>query len=44
MRIDRGLALSTVRDRSLRRVRMGRRLLIPRRQIEALFEGAAPRP
>ena len=44
LRINRGLPFSTVRDRSLRRLRIGRRILIPRRQLEALLEGDAPQP
>jgi excisionase family DNA binding protein len=42
LRISRGLAFAAVRDGSLPSVRIGRRILIPRRQLEALLDGAAP--
>ena len=37
--ISRGLAFAAVRDGSLPCVRIGRRILIPRRQLEALLDG-----
>ena len=40
--ISRGLAFAAVRDGSLPCVRIGRRILIPRRQLEALLDGATP--
>ncbi len=43
LRISRGLAFAAVRDGSLPSVRIGRRILIPRRQLEALL-GAEPPP
>ncbi len=42
LRISRGLAFAAVRDGSLPSVRIGRRILIPRRQLEALLDGATP--
>ena len=42
LRISRGLAFVAVRDASLPCVRIGRRILIPRRQLEALLDGAPP--
>lgn len=42
LRISRGLAFAAVRDGTLPSVRIGRRILIPRRQLEALLDGAAP--
>jgi excisionase family DNA binding protein len=39
LRISRGLAFAAVRDGSLPSVRIGRRILIPRRQLEALLDG-----
>ena len=42
LRISRGLAFAAVRDGSLACVRIGRRILIPRRQLEALLDGAPP--
>ena len=42
LRISRGLAFAAVRDGSLPSVRIGRRILIPRRQLEALLDGEAP--
>lgn len=41
-RISRGLAFAAVRDGSLPCVRIGRRILIPRRQLEAVLDGTAP--
>jgi excisionase family DNA binding protein len=41
LRISRGLAFAAVRDGSLPCVRNGR-ILIPRRQLEALLDGAPP--
>ena len=40
LRISRGLAFAAVRDGSLPSVHIGRRILIPRRQLEALLDGA----
>lgn len=42
LRISRGLAFAAVRDGSLPSVRIGRRILIPRRQLEALLAGDPP--
>jgi excisionase family DNA binding protein len=42
LRISRGLAFAAVRDGSLPCVRIGRRILILRRQLEALLDGATP--
>lgn len=42
LRISRGLAFAAVRDGSLPSVRIGRRILIPRRQLEALLGGEPP--
>jgi excisionase family DNA binding protein len=42
LRISRGLAFAAVRDGSLPSVRIGRRILIPRWQLEALLDGTAP--
>jgi excisionase family DNA binding protein len=42
LRISRGLAFAAVRDGSLPSVRIGRRILIPRRQLEALLDGSTP--
>ena len=42
LRISRGLAFAAVRDGSLPSVRIGRRILIPRRQLEALLGGQPP--
>ena len=42
LRISRGLAFAAVKDGSLPCVRIGRRILIPRRQLEALLDGSAP--
>jgi excisionase family DNA binding protein len=42
LRISRGLAFAAVRGGTLPSVRIGRRILIPRRQLEALLQGAAP--
>ena len=39
LRISRGLAFAAVRDGSLPSVRIGRRILVPRRQLEALLDG-----
>ena len=44
LRISRGLAFAAVRDGSLPCVRIGRRILIPRRQLEALLDGIPHRP
>ena len=41
LRISRGLAFAAVRDGSLPCVRIGRRILIHRRQLEALHDGTA---
>lgn len=41
LRISRGLAFAAVRDGSLPSVRIGRRILIPRRQLEVLLDGTA---
>lgn len=43
LRISRGLAFAAVRDGSLPSVRIGRRILIPRRQLEAMLDGRQPR-
>ena len=42
LRISRGLAFAAVRDGSLPCLRIGRRILIPRRQLEAMLDGTAP--
>ena len=42
LRISRGLAFAAVRDGNLPSVRIGRRILIPRRQLEALLDGTPP--
>ena len=42
LRISRGLAFAAVRDGSLPSIRIGRRILIPRRQLEALLDGPPP--
>jgi len=42
LRISRGLAFAAVRDGSLPSVRIGRRILIPRRQLDALLDGTPP--
>ena len=42
LRISRGLAFAAVRDGSLPSLRVGRRILIPRRQLEALLDGSPP--
>jgi len=42
LRISRGLACAAVRDGSLPSMRIGRRILIPRRQLEALLDGDPP--
>jgi len=39
LRISRGLAFAAVRDCTLPSVRIGRRILVPRRQLEALLAG-----
>jgi len=39
LRISRGLAFAAVRDGTLPSVRIGRRILVPRRQLEALLAG-----
>ena len=39
LRISRGLAFAAVRDGTLPSVRIGRRILVPRRQLEALLNG-----
>lgn len=39
LRISRGLAFAAVRDGTLPSVRIGRRILVPRRQLEALLDG-----
>ena len=43
LRISRGLAFAAARDGSLPSVRIWRRILIPRRQLEALLDGVEPR-
>ena len=43
LRISRGLALAAVRDGTLPSVRIGRRILVPRRQL-ALLDGGPPPP
>ena len=42
LRISRGLAFAAVRDGSLPCVRIGRRVLMLRRQLEALLDGTHP--
>ncbi len=42
LRISRGPAFAAVRDGSLPCVRIGRRILIPSRQLEALLDGTLP--
>lgn len=44
LRISRGLAFAAVRDGTLPSVRVGRRILVPRRQLEALLDGGPPQP
>lgn len=44
LRISRGLAFAAVRDGTLPSVRIGRRILVPRRQPEALLDGGPPPP
>ena len=44
LRISRGLAFAAVRDGTLPSVRIGRRILVPRRQLEALLDGGPPPP
>ena len=39
LRISRGLAFAAVRDGTLPSIRIGRRILVPRRQLEALLDG-----
>ena len=39
LRISRGLAFAAVRDGTLPSLRIGRRILVPRRQLEALLAG-----
>ena len=39
LRISRSLAFTAVRDGTLPSVRIGRRILVPRRQLEALLDG-----
>ena len=39
LRISRGLAFAAVRDGTLPSIRVGRRILVPRRQLEALLDG-----
>lgn len=39
LRISRGLAFAAVADGTLPSVRIGRRILVPRRQLEALLDG-----
>lgn len=39
LRISRGLAFAAVRDGTLPSIRIGRRILVPRRQLEALLAG-----
>jgi excisionase family DNA binding protein len=42
LRISRGLAFAAVRDGSLPSVRIGRRIRVPRRQLEALLGDQPP--
>ena len=42
LRTSRGLAFAAVRDGSLPCVWIGRSILIPRRQLEALLDGTPP--
>lgn len=44
LRISRGLAFAAVRDGTLPSVRVGRRILVPRRQVEALLVGVPAQP
>lgn len=44
LRISRGLAFAAVRDGTLPSVRVGRRILVPRRQLEALLDGGPAQP
>lgn len=44
LRISRGLAFAAVRDGTLPSVRVGRRILVPRRQLEALLDGGPVQP
>lgn len=39
LRISRSLAFTAVRDGTLPSLRIGRRILVPRRQLEALLDG-----
>ncbi|MCU1593768.1 MAG: helix-turn-helix protein [Frankiales bacterium] len=41
LRISRGLAFAAVRDGTLPSIRIGRRILVPLRHLEALLDGAA---
>lgn len=41
LRISRGLAFAAVRDGTLPSIRIGRRILVPLRQLEALLDGDA---
>jgi excisionase family DNA binding protein len=43
LRISRGLAFAAVRDGSIPSIRIGRRILIPRSQLDAMLDGGAPR-
>ena len=42
LRISRGLAFAAVRDGTLPSIRIGRRILVPLRQLEALLDGDDP--
>ena len=44
LRISRGLAFAAVRNGTLPGVRVSRRILVPRRQLEALLDGGPPQP
>lgn len=41
LRISRGLAFAAVRDGTLPSIRIGRRILVPLKQLEALLDGNA---
>lgn len=42
LKISRGLAYQAARDGSIPTIRIGRRLLVPRRALEKLLEGPIP--
>ncbi len=44
LRISRGLAFAAVRYGTLPSARVGRRILVPRRQLEALLDGIPAQP